>query len=108
MARAADPYLVAWANLRKRRVAFLLVGGLSSVGMLGVVLRWSALGVRGWPAFAAMCAATAAVSVLIRQFRCPRCGERFVVMQGRPRLFTTRCRWCNLPMWTARGSTIRP
>src|SRR5258706_3734838 len=82
-APAPDPYLVAWADLRRRRtrfwIAFLtwfpVAGGLSVLAhwALGRVLPIEPEPLVGLP----LVALTIWLAIHNVLFRCPRCGEQF-------------------------------
>jgi hypothetical protein len=95
-----DPYIAAWEELHRRRIAFCVVAA-SAIPMLW----WSAstFDDKGWWAAVPLVAAVGITSTRIRRFLCPKCGNPFVQKFGWPGLLVDRCRWCRLKTWIPRG-----
>jgi uncharacterized C2H2 Zn-finger protein len=98
---APDPYLVAWAELRRRRRMrwFLFCGWAPLVTIAWVV----------FPTAAApfLIAATAAVTFsALRSFACPRCGKTFERRRAYSNLLTSRCLHCGIERGTPKGDAL--
>jgi hypothetical protein len=96
-----DPYLLAWASLRRRRMAmwiswfaWLPIGAvvmplLGRVGQLVVFLDLAAFVMSGH---------------LIDVFRCPHCREAF----AKKSILASRCFSCGISVGTPRSAVVAP
>jgi hypothetical protein len=102
-----DPYLLAWASLRRRRVTMWIM--LLAWLPLGAVAM-ACLGYWGWfivfPHFAAFWVS----AVMMACFRCPHCGELFakksVPWNDPINAFVRRCVHCGICTGTPRSAVV--
>jgi hypothetical protein len=98
----ADPYLVAWEDLRRRRrlseatMALCSVVGLLSAATLGVNAPFAVL-----PA----CIVGTAMALYPKEFTCPRCRRRFAASNRRHR-DPSRCHHCGIEIGTPKSAVI--
>jgi hypothetical protein len=94
-----DPWLLAWAELRRRRRALWI--GIALLAATIAVAWYRHFDV--WWACLLMGAATAVFAERCNRFACPRCGKWF----SRRGLFhnesTSRCLHCGLKIGTPKG-----
>jgi hypothetical protein len=91
-----DPYLAAWADLKRRHLSpFVLVL------CVGAVVMFFSHGSPKWPAILAVCLAGIPFASL--RFRCPHCGERMLRVWGLRNDDWVRCRNCGIAVGTPKA-----
>jgi hypothetical protein len=108
--RPEDPYLVAWAQLRRRRTrAWAITAGYVAFAMTTACLYERLSGHRiGRAPFSVLTFPVLAIFFALRKrahdFRCPRCGERFEAQRGVRNPTTRRCLNCGIAMGTPKDA----
>jgi hypothetical protein len=93
-----DPYLVAWADLRRRRAAML---GASTLCVPVSLLAATLAGSPGLIVVLPVMGAAAIASLRWSTFECPRCGQYFV---GHQRSKSRTCARCGIEEGTPRSA----
>jgi hypothetical protein len=96
-----DPYAVAWATLRRRRVWSFVISGTLLVILLtaGYFSIWRHVRWAGLVAFTANLAQLAGTLLLpTYRFRCPHCGNRGAVWR--------KCNACGIRVGTPKSTVI--
>jgi hypothetical protein len=110
-ARPPDPYLVEWADLRRKRrrawaVPFIFI---VAAGCAAKVYEAAAGHPMGKLVFCALFGPLIplffTVSRRALDVRCPRCGERFSARRGRRNPSTRKCLHCGIAMGTPKDPT---
>jgi hypothetical protein len=109
---APDPYLLAWQDLRRRRlyawaVLIAYVAGAMCILWMYKLIAGHMLD-RSWGL--ALLLPTLPVHFAFngwrQAFRCPRCGERFHVQRGVSNPSTRQCMNCGLEMGTPKSAVL--
>jgi hypothetical protein len=93
-----DPYLLAWADLRRRRAAML---GASTLCVPVSLLAATLAGAPGLIIVLPAMGAAAVASLRWSTFECPRCGQYFM---GRPASNDRACARCGIKEGTPRSA----
>jgi hypothetical protein len=105
--RPPDPYLVAWANLRRRKAfawaAALLWALAFTVTLPAIVARARVVGIAA--AVTAVCWVSGIVgNIVLAHFRCPRCGSCFYGARRTRAPLSSACVTCGIEIGTAKYS----
>jgi hypothetical protein len=105
--RPPDPYLVAWANLRRRKAfawaAALLWALAFTITLPAIVARARVVGIAA--AVTAVCWVSGIVgNIVLAHFRCPRCGSNFYGARRTRAPWSSACVTCRIEMGTPKYS----